>query len=138
MIKIGILSLPLNWNYGGILQQYALSEYLRKKNFTPILFSRRAHRKSFYKLFLVKTKWNIIKILNNLNCLNFLPLIATESFKKKFLPNKTKDFFSSKEINFFIQKKGTGGGWFGDLANARGGPSIFVLAAPRRGLNRKS
>ena len=35
MIKIGILSLPLNWNYGGILQQYALSEYLRKKNFTP-------------------------------------------------------------------------------------------------------
>ena len=104
MIKIGILSLPLNWNYGGILQQYALSEYLRKKNFTPILFSRRAHRKSFYKLFLVKTKWNIIKILNNLNCLNFLPLIATESFKKKFLPNKTKDFFSSKEINFFIQK----------------------------------
>ena len=99
-----ILSLPLNWNYGGILQQYALSEYLRKKNFTPILFSRRAHRKSFYKLFLVKTKWNIIKILNNLNCLNFLPLIATESFKKKFLPNKTKDFFSSKEINFFIQK----------------------------------
>ena len=104
MIKIGILSLPLNWNYGGILQQYALSEYLRKKNFTPILFSRRADRKSFFKLFLVKTKWNSIKILNNLNCLNFLPLIATESFKKKFLPNKTKDFFSSKEINFFIQK----------------------------------
>ena len=40
MIKIGILSLPLNWNYGGILQQYALSEYLRKKNFTPILFEK--------------------------------------------------------------------------------------------------
>jgi hypothetical protein len=104
MIKVGILSLPLNWNYGGILQQYALSEYLRKKDFTPILFSRRAHRKSFLTLFLVKTKWNIIKILNNLNCLNFLPLIATESFKKKFLTNKTKDFFSSEEISSFIQK----------------------------------
>ena len=104
MIKIGIFSLPLNWNYGGILQQYALSEYLRKKNFTPILFSRRADRKLFYTLFLVKTKWNIIKILNNLNCFNFLPLIATESFKKKFLTNKTKDFFSSEEISSFIKR----------------------------------
>lgn len=104
MIKIGIFSLPLNWNYGGILQQYALSEYLRKKNFTPILFSRRANRKSSFKLLLVKTKWNIVKILNNLNCFNFLPLIATESFKKRFLTNKTKDFFSSEEINSFIKK----------------------------------
>lgn len=104
MIKIGVLSLPLNWNYGGILQQYALSEYLRKKNFTPILFSRRANRKSFFKLILVKTKWNIIKILNKLNTLNFLPLIATESFKKKYLTNITKDFFSSEEISSFIKR----------------------------------
>jgi len=104
MIKIGILSLPLNWNYGGILQQYALSKYLRKKNFTPILISRRAYRKSFFLLILVKLKWNFIKILNKINFLHFFPLIATESFKMKFLTNKTKDFFSSKEISNYVKK----------------------------------
>ena len=104
MIKIGILSLPLNWNYGGILQQYALSKYLRKKNFTPILFSRRASRKSFFLLIIVKLKWNFLKILNKINFLHFFPLIATENFKMKFLTNKTKDFFSSKEISNYVKK----------------------------------
>tara|TARA_B110000503_G_C7142656_1_gene411559 strand:- start:1096 stop:2277 length:1182 start_codon:yes stop_codon:yes gene_type:complete len=104
MIKIGIFSLPLNWNYGGILQQYALSEYIKKKNFKPIIFSRRASRKSFLILLIVNLKWKIIMILEKLNCFNFLPLVATESFKKKFLDNKTKDFFDSKKITIFIKK----------------------------------
>ena len=104
MIKIGIFSLPLNWNYGGILQQYALSEYIKKKNFKPIIFSRRASRKSFLILLIVNLKWKIIMILEKLNCFNFLPLVATESFKKKFLDNKTKDFFDSKKITAFVKK----------------------------------
>tara|TARA_B110000211_G_scaffold113400_1_gene131633 strand:- start:1361 stop:2512 length:1152 start_codon:yes stop_codon:yes gene_type:complete len=104
MIKIGIFSLPLNWNYGGILQQYALSEYIKKKKFKPIIFSRRASRKSFLILLIVNLKWKIIMILEKLNCFNFLPLVATESFKKKFLDNKTKDFFDSKKITAFVKK----------------------------------
>ena len=43
-------------------------------------------------------------ILEKLNCFNFLPLVATESFKKKFLDNKTKDFFDSKKITAFVKK----------------------------------
>ena len=97
MIKIGILSLPLNWNYGGILQQYALSKYLRKKLYTNFIF-KKGFKKIIFSLILVKLKWKFIKILNKINFLHCFPLIATESFKMRFLTNKLKIFLVVKKL----------------------------------------
>ncbi|MBO5698936.1 MAG: polysaccharide pyruvyl transferase family protein [Bacteroidaceae bacterium] len=41
-MKIGILTLPFNINYGGILQCYALCTYLKKQGHEPIVLQREA------------------------------------------------------------------------------------------------
>jgi len=43
-MKTGILTLPLHCNYGGILQAYALQEFLRKEGHEVILLERRRNR----------------------------------------------------------------------------------------------
>tara|TARA_B100001248_G_scaffold253329_1_gene230468 strand:+ start:434 stop:1552 length:1119 start_codon:yes stop_codon:yes gene_type:complete len=103
MPKVGILSLPLNWNYGGILQQYALSEYLKKNNLEPILISRRLKR-NFLILLLVKIKWKLIYYFGKYEKFNFLPLLATEKFKQKHLNTRTKDLYSSEELRNYTKK----------------------------------
>jgi len=105
MFKVGILSLPLNWNYGGILQQYALSSYLKKKGLTPIIISRRLSRFNRFTLYLVKSKWTMVRLLGKFNFLNFIPILATEKFKKDYLNNRTEDFYSSSEIYNFTKNK---------------------------------
>lgn len=40
-LKVGVLTLPLNDNYGGNLQAYALMEILRGMGHTPVLINRR-------------------------------------------------------------------------------------------------
>ena len=105
MIKIGILSLPLNWNYGGILQQYALSYYLKKRGLKPIIISRRLYRPNKLHLSIVKLKWFLVKFFGKLTFLNFIPILATEKFKQDYLNNRTQDFFSSNELSSFINKE---------------------------------
>ncbi len=39
-MKIGIVTLPFNWNYGGILQTYALQSVLKKLGHEPITINR--------------------------------------------------------------------------------------------------
>ena len=44
-MKIGILTLPLHDNYGGILQAYALQKYLVDRGHEAILIDRRFNKK---------------------------------------------------------------------------------------------
>lgn len=46
-MKIGILTLPFNNNYGGLLQSYALQTYLKKKGHNPTVIQRVRNRYSF-------------------------------------------------------------------------------------------
>ena len=39
-MKIGIVTLPFNWNYGGILQTYALQSVLKKLGHEPVNINR--------------------------------------------------------------------------------------------------
>ena len=41
-MKIGVLTLPFNINYGGILQCYALCTYLKKQGHEPVVLQREA------------------------------------------------------------------------------------------------
>ena len=43
-MRIGILTHPQHANYGGILQCYALSEYLKKLGHTPFVIKRENNR----------------------------------------------------------------------------------------------
>lgn len=42
--KIGILTHPLINNYGGILQAFALSSYIRSLGYEPLVIDRRNNR----------------------------------------------------------------------------------------------
>ena len=44
-MKIGILTQPLNANYGGVLQNYALQEILRRMGHEPLTLNRHRNRK---------------------------------------------------------------------------------------------
>lgn len=52
-MKIGILTHPQHCNYGGILQCYALSEYLKKLGHEPIVIRREPNRPIFIKRWLL-------------------------------------------------------------------------------------
>lgn len=55
--KIGILTHPLINNYGGILQAFALSSYIRSLGYEPLVIDRRNNRSVVKNL--------IISILKN-------------------------------------------------------------------------
>ena len=58
-MKVGILTLPLNENYGGILQAYALSEVLRQMGHEPVLLNR-----CFNQSLLKRIVWKLICALH--------------------------------------------------------------------------
>ena len=53
-MRIGILTHPQHANYGGILQCYALSEYLKKLGHEPIVIRREPNRPIFIKRWMLK------------------------------------------------------------------------------------
>ena len=40
-MKIGILTQPIHWNYGGILQNWALQQVLRRLGHEPLKLERK-------------------------------------------------------------------------------------------------
>ena len=94
-MKIGILTQPLHYNYGGLLQAFALSERLKSLGHDPVIISRERSRSSWirYKGYVLKNK-----ILQNKAVLRLLlnkhqrRVITeeTEAFKQKYISNRTK------------------------------------------------
>ncbi|MNZ17679.1 Polysaccharide pyruvyl transferase [compost metagenome] len=89
MKKIGILTLPLSNNYGGILQAAALYYHLEKKGHQVILIQKKTHRSTFKKI--------AIKILKNIPFQNINNFRSTskqtalhKAFIDKHIPNKTR------------------------------------------------
>lgn len=97
-MKAYILSLPLNWNYGGILQQFALQKILKDMGLCVKLLSRRKSRNLFFEA-LVSFKWGILyPMLSKLRYFRQSnPAVCVESFKKNYL-TITKDVFSGKNL----------------------------------------
>ena len=63
MKKIGILTLPLHSNYGGLLQAYALQRILENMGHTALLINGKAVHKSRTRKMLSLFKQYILKIL---------------------------------------------------------------------------
>ncbi|MEA5046222.1 MAG: polysaccharide pyruvyl transferase family protein [Petrimonas sp.] len=102
-MKIGILTQPLQYNYGGLLQAFALSIQLKSLGHDPLIINRERSRPSWlrYKGYVLKNS-----ILKNKSVLRLLlnkyqrSIITreTEAFKKEYLPNRTKLFTKDRDM----------------------------------------
>lgn len=102
-MKIAILTLPFNFNYGGLLQAYALQEVLKNMGHEVVFLNRRKNRNSTFKHTLVKLKWwfadNIPLLLNNKNLSNLT------TFKKNRIDSILSASFSSEQLAYQCKKE---------------------------------
>lgn len=92
--RIGILSLPPSFNYGGILQVFALQFFLREKGVNSIIIDRRFPR----KITLIQTLIELKKII----------FLCIPTLREKYSYDKRKrEHFNSKYKHFinFINTK---------------------------------
>jgi len=101
-MRIGILTHPLDSNYGGILQNYALQEVLRKMGHDPITL--RTGKVTYY-LWAKKTiKCILARIKGHETPLPIIPIIhkyrqsGLESFVRKYIKTTPKNFWYSSDL----------------------------------------
>ncbi len=86
--RIGLLTLPLHSNYGGIVQVAALYAFLDEQGYQPILL-RKEHRKAAWKLAVIAA----LKRIPGQNIANyrsqFLKLRKHAAFMQAFLPTQS-------------------------------------------------
>lgn len=109
-MKIGILTLPFNNNYGGYLQAYALMTVLKREGHEVELIYRRQSKLSA-KDKIVPTIKNIVKVLLGRKVVSIIP-DEEKTFRARgvnmmpFLDNmitpKSKPLYSSKEFNEYV------------------------------------
>lgn len=88
-MRVGIVTQPLVGNFGGILQNYALQQVLRKLGHEPITIDYFGGTNGFrYKMFVIKRV--ISHLINN----HRLPL-----GRAKYLPSGVSDIFIRKNIS---------------------------------------
>lgn len=105
-MKIGILTLPLHINYGGILQNYALQQALKEKGLAPVTIEHSGIR----NIHLNTIRWLIKEIMYHISgCKSERPCyVPTKKEIQKFRKNTqsfidkyiiiTKTFQASKEL----------------------------------------
>lgn len=107
-MKIGILTLPLLNNYGGILQAYALQKSIEKLDVEAHLISIQKYPIPFKHYFIRRIKLAILSLLGKKRDWNLSEKerilkeqnisINTIRFIDKYINNKTEKVFSSKEL----------------------------------------
>lgn len=112
-MKIGILTLPFNNNYGGYLQAFALMTILRNQGHEVELIYRKHNRRSL-RWRIEKTVKNIIKILLGRKVWSLVPNQEKElraqgalmmPFVDKFINNRSKPLYSSRELKAYVKNR---------------------------------
>ena len=96
-MKVAILSLPLSFNVGGILQQYALKVAIQELGHEVLILSRRRNR-TFISLLLAKLKWKAISLIPLLGKAPENKILGVESFKRRYLRERAADAYSSSRL----------------------------------------
>jgi len=101
-MKAAIFSLPLNYNIGGMLQQFALSHTLEKLGVAPYLISRRKTRLKLLEP-VVAAKWALISSIPSPHLFSSIsPLFSVEPFKRKYLRNRLQDVYSTNSLQHLL------------------------------------
>lgn len=109
--RVGILTLPLYNNYGGILQAAALYEYISSLGYHVVRIERydketikRKYTRVISRYMPDKLLKSLAKIIKNEKLSNFLILTSNHRFIRKFLPIRSGFLFSSKDVQEAIIK----------------------------------
>lgn len=110
-LKIGILTLPITENYGGILQALALYRFLSKQDHNIVLIYKETHS-SFWKELLRKSLLKIpfhnfknIKSNNELNKLKLERKKFHRSFIEKEIMNISKVLYTKQDLENFAKQE---------------------------------
>ncbi|HEY5589173.1 MAG TPA: polysaccharide pyruvyl transferase family protein [Candidatus Paceibacterota bacterium] len=102
MKKIGIITYHRAYNYGSVLQAYALNKYLRESGFfVETIDYRNQSQKDIYSLFQKLT--GIKSILQNIYSLIYISKLLKRKkrfdlFIKEFIPLTKREFYSEHEL----------------------------------------
>lgn len=99
--KIGILTLPLSNNYGGIIQLVALYHFLESKGYQPLWIDKRKAHTTLKKVIINLLQYNpFYKIYDPKNFRNIkIFQKQIEPFLKVYLPYKTMSVASTSQLN---------------------------------------
>lgn len=93
-MRIGILTVPFNNNYGGFLQAFALKKLLTDMGHEAIFINRRRNRKSNYK---TKIKSLLIKLHLREDRIKKISKY-TDQFKRDYLYPITEEYYTAQEL----------------------------------------
>jgi len=99
--KIGLLTLPLIDNYGGIIQLTALNHYLQSQGYETVHLNKRYKISSFKAFVRVVLKWNpLFKLFDFKNHARKDRYIThLNSFISREFPTATSSIYTSKELS---------------------------------------
>lgn len=125
-MKIGQLTLPFNWNYGGILQGYALKKTLQDLGHEVTIISRRKNRKNPLIRFVVSSKWYALRFLSYIPVCRTIPLINVETFKRLYIKDITKNIYTDESLKECTNRYGFEGYVVGSdqIWNSEAAPQI--------------
>lgn len=103
-MKIAIYTLPFEKNYGGVLQAYALQEYLISEGHEVVILQRRRDS-GLIKNILKRIKWAFYKVCAKININRNNVFVKFENFKLKHL-HQSRLMFSSQEIAKWCKDEG--------------------------------
>lgn len=103
-MKIGILTLPIGSNIGGVLQAYALQKYIQQQGHEVVLLDRRRNDEGFFWSF-SGFRWLLFKSIFGLyNILKGEKEQKIHSFIKKNI-NCSKEIYSGKSLYECIKRE---------------------------------
>lgn len=97
-MKIGLLTVPFNNNYGGLLQAYALKTILTDMGHEVHIINRRRNPSNSLKFRLYHLLVRLHVIQDYLSDKTKSISVNTEMFKRKYLEPITEPYYSSKDL----------------------------------------
>lgn len=112
-MKIGVLTLPFNNNYGGYLQCYALMTILKQMGHDVELIYRRQDKRPLRQRCQLLVK-NILRAIGNKEVASIIPNREKElrhnglnlmPFVDKYITPKTRTLYNTKDFNSFVENR---------------------------------
>lgn len=97
-MKIGILTVPFNNNYGGFLQAYALKYVLSREGHEVVFINRRRNRNRTFKFKIKSFVYKLLGFTRYRNSKICEISRNTNMFKDKYLQPITEPYFTTEEL----------------------------------------